>query len=202
VVAPSQQGLVVDGLTPAVQGYVTHPDDVAWLVSQHGRYHGLVKGLYDEVCGQRKGLALQLHSFSPRSVGISKTDEKIVEALHAAYVPEVYATWPERPAIDLISATEDGTFRTAPELMDALQAAYLAAGIAAKQNATYHLHPVTMGYVYAHAHPRQVLCVEMNRGLICDPFVPFGVSPIATVELERMVRPIAQILSTALLARP
>ena len=202
VVALSQQGLVVDGLTPAVQGYVTHPDDVAWLVQQHGRYHGLVKGLYDEVCGQQQGLALQLHSFSPRSVGIEKTDEHIVEALHAAYVPEVYATWPERPPVDLISATQDGSFRTAPALMDALQAAYVAAGVPAKQNATYHLHPVTMGYVYAHAHPGQVLCVELNRGLICEPFVPFGVSPIAAGPLEQLVRPIAEIISTALLARP
>ena len=60
---------------------------------------------------EQNGLALQLHSFAPKSVAIEQTDANIVEALHQAYVPETYAKWPERPAVDLIAATQDGSFR-------------------------------------------------------------------------------------------
>lgn len=198
VVGQTTAGVVVNGMTPAVQGYVTAPEDVEYLTAQHARYHELVKSLYAQVCGKLQGLALQLHSYAPRSVGIEKTDAQIVEALHAAYVPEVYEKWPQRPAIDLISATEDGSFRTSPGLVRDLVKAYAAADLDAKENATYHLHPVTMGYVYAKAYPGQVVCVEMNRGLICAPFTPFGVSPINEAGLERLVSPIGAVLKAAL----
>lgn len=198
LVVPTEPGVVKDGLTPAVPGYIDSPDDAAWLTAQHGRYHQVVHAAYQAVCRGADGLALQLHSYSPRSVAIEKTDGSIVEALHAAYVPEVYARWPERPAVDLISATADGSFRCAPKLCAALLEAYAADGIAAKENATYHLHPVTMGFEYARAYPDQVLCVELNRGLVADPFVPFGVSPISEAKVARMVAPIARVLGAAL----
>ena len=201
VVAPSNQGLVVDGLTPAIPGYLEDKGDAAMLIVMHSVYHRVVSQAYASLCGQAHGLALQLHSFSPRSVQIEKTDAGIVEALHAAYVPQVYAKWPERPQVDLISATEDGSSKTAPKLVAALKAAYVEAGIDAKENATYHLHPVTMGLVYARAHPDQVLCVELNRGLVADPFVPFGVSPISPQKVERMVAPIARALAEALTSK-
>lgn len=198
VVAPAEGGAVKDGLTPGVAAYVTSKRDVAWLTEQHGRYHAVVTALYQEVCRKADGLALQLHSYSPRSVGIEKVDEKIVEALHAAYVPEVYATWPERPAVDLICETADGSFKAAPRLHDQLLAAYAEAGIEAKKNGTYHQHPVTMGYQYAFEYPQQVLCVELNRGLVCEPFVPFGVSPVSEEKVGRMVGPIAKVVAAAL----
>jgi hypothetical protein len=198
LIAPSRGGLVVDGMTPAVPGYIGDPDDAAMLLALHSAYHVVVSQAYAGVCAQARGLALQLHSFSPRSVSIEKTDAGIVEALHQAYVPEVYAKWPERPAVDLISATADGGFQSAPKLVAALRAAYAVAGIEAKENATYYLHPATMGLAYARAHPDQVLCVELNRGLLADPFVPFGVSPISPAKIERMTAPIAQVLAAAM----
>ena len=82
--------------------------------------------------------------------------------------------------------------------MDALLAAYVADGIAAKENGTYHLHPVAMGYQYARAYPYQVVCVELNRGLVADPFVPFGVSPISETKVAKMVAPIGRVLAAAL----
>lgn len=198
VVALTEGGVVKDGLTPGVAAYVTSAKDIAWLTAQHQRYHAVVHRLYQEVCRKADGLALQLHSYSPRSVGIEKVDQDIVEALHAAYVPEVYATWPERPAVDLICETQDGRFKAAPGLHDALVAAYAADGIEAKKNGTYHQHPVTMGYQYAFEYPQQVLCVELNRGLVCDPFVPFGVSPISEQKVARMVAPIGRVVAAAL----
>ena len=197
VIAASSGGAVVDGLTPAVPGYLTDRDDAAWLTTLHVAYHQVVKRAYEVVCGELNGLAVQLHSYAPRSVGIEKTDANIVNALHAAYQPEVYATWPQRPAVDLISATTDGAFRTNPALTDALQAAYVAAGIEAKQNATYHLHPVTMGFVYAQAWPNKVLCLEWNRGLVADPFTPFGVSPISAEKVARLSLPLCEVLVRA-----
>lgn len=189
------EGKVKDGLTAAVPAYLTNADDLAWLGHEHARYHSAIDAAYLEVCRGKNGLAVQLHSYSPRSVGIEKVDADIVNALHAAYVPEVYATWPERPPVDLITATKDGSFRTAPRLVDALLAEYAKAGIDAKENATYHLAPAAMGMVYAQQYPDQVVCVELNRGLVAEPFVPFGVSPISDEKVARMVEPIANVIA-------
>jgi N-formylglutamate amidohydrolase len=201
VIAKTTQGVVVDGLTPGLPGYLDSKDDAQVLLALHARYHAVVQQAYAQLCGEGQGLALQLHSFAPRSVGIEKTDASIVEALHAAYVPEVYATWPKRPPVDFISKTADGSFSTAPQLVAAAKAAYVQAGIAAEENATYHLHPATMGMVYAQAWPTQVLCVELNRDLVADPFVPFGVSPINAQKVERAVAPLGQALGEALARR-
>lgn len=190
-------GAVKDGLTAAVPAYLTNADDLTWLGAQHARYHQAIDAAYREACGVHGGLAVQLHSYSPRSVGIEKVDADIVDALHAAYVPEVYATWPERPPVDIISATKDGSFRTAPKLVDALLTEYTRAGIDVKENATYHLSPAAMGMVYAQQYPQQVVCVELNRGLVADPFVPFGVSTISEEKVARMVGPIARVIATS-----
>jgi hypothetical protein len=197
VIDLAQQGKVVAGLTAGVASYITHPDDLAWLLARHGEYHALVKRAYELVCGERQGLALQLHSYSPRSVGIEKVDENIVTALHAAYEPAVYATWPERPPVDLIAATADRSFEAAPKLTAALKAAYVEAGIAVGENQTYALHPSTMGMAYAQAWPGRVMCVELNRGLICSPFVPFAPSPVDAEKLARAVEPIARVVREA-----
>lgn len=201
LITRSEGGKRVDGMTPAVPGYISDAGDAAMLVVMHGVYHRVVNAAYASICGQARGLALQLHSFAPKSVNIEKTDAGIVEALHQAYLPEVYARWPDRPAVDLISATQDGSFKSAPQLVNALHAAYLEAGIQAEENATYHLHPATMGLVYASAYPDQVLCVELNRGRIADPFVPFGVSEIGAAQIEQMTAPIGRVLADALSLR-
>ncbi len=201
VLAPASapRGQVVDGLTPAVPGYVEHEGDRAKLEALARRYHDATQRAYAQVCGQG-GLAVQLHSYAPKSVSIERTDGSIVQTLKAAYEPAKYATWPERPAVDLICATQDGSFEAAPQLVTQVQAAYAAAGIDAKRNGTYHLHPATMGMAYAKAYPTQVLCVELNRGLVADPFVPFGVSPISESKVARMTGPIATVLAGALAA--
>ncbi len=193
VVEKMKQGQGVAGMTAAIPSYVTDPADLAWLTARHAEYHQVVGALYDEVLGQRQGRALQLHSYAPKSVGISNTDAGIVDALHAAYQPELYATWPARPTVDLITATEDGSFRASPELVARTIAAYAQIGVEVKENATYHLHPVAMGYVYAKAWPDRVLCVELNRGALADPFTPFGVSPISDTKVSRLVAPLVSV---------
>jgi len=190
-------GKLKDGLTPGLPGYITHPGDAAWLSARHAEYTDVVRRAYEAICGERRGLAVQVHSYAPKSVGVQATDENIVAALHAAYAPDAYAKWPDRPVVDLITATADGSFRAAPALSDALKAAYRAAGIPAEENATYHMHPITQGMAWAKAYPAQVTCVELNRGVVSDPFTPFGESPISAGGVERLAAPLVTALMGA-----
>lgn len=200
VAAGAVAGVMIDGMTPAVASYISEPTDRAMLESLHFRYHELVARAYTRVCG-RGGLGMQLHSYAPRSVGIDRVDADIVRALHHAYQPEVHATWPERPAVDLICSGADDVFLAAPGLVAAIVQNYAAIGVTATQNATYRLHPATMGYHYARAYPAQVLCMEMSRDLLADPFVPFGESPISPAKVARMSTPVLAALRDELAAR-
>jgi hypothetical protein len=184
-------------MTPGVPAYITDPADLADLVARHRAYHEAVGRIYEHVCGSG-GLAVQLHSYSPRSVGVEATDANIVDALHEAYVPAVYETWPKRPSVDVICATKDGDFRCNPALVAEVRAAYTAAGIQNEENATYHMHPITMGMHYARAYPDRVLCIEFDRGLLADPFVPFAPSVISSTKVARMLAPLARVLRKAL----
>lgn len=200
VAAGAIPGLMQDGLTPAVASYITEPTDRALLEGLHFRYHELVARAYQRVCG-RGGAAMQLHSYAPRSVGVDRVDADIVAALHHAYEPEVYATWPERPPVDLICAGMDGVFLAAPDLVAAVRERFAEIGVTVTENATYRLHPATMGYHYALAYPAQVLCMEINRDLLADPFVPFGESPISPDKVARMSTPVLTALRATLGAR-
>lgn len=197
VVAGSITGAVVDGLTPAVASYIEDAEDRALLEQLHRAYHELTERAYRELCGAGAP-ALQLHSYAPRSVGIERVDHEIVRALRRAYEPGVHETWPERPAVDVICADTEGTMWADPELVAAVRKAFAGIEVEARENATYRLHPATMGYQYARAYPRQVLCIELNRGLLADPFVPLRASTIGAHKVERMSRPLAAVLSQAL----
>ncbi|MEN9797560.1 MAG: hypothetical protein RL653_1256 [Pseudomonadota bacterium] len=187
-------GKLKDGLTPGLPGYITHPEDAAWLSARHAEYTDVVRKAYEAICGERRGFAVQVHSYAPKSVGVSATDDNIVAALHAAYEPDAYAKWPERPVVDLITATADGSFRAAPALSDSIKAAYRAAGIPAEENATYHMHPITQGMAWAKAYPQQVTCVELNRGVVSAPFTPFGESPLSAEGVAKLTAPLVQAL--------
>ncbi|MFO0595575.1 MAG: N-formylglutamate amidohydrolase [Myxococcaceae bacterium] len=200
VVGALKPGQVSEGLTAAIAAYITDAADVPVLSDLHARYHQVVDAAYQEVCRGANGLALQLHSYAPKSVGIEKVDHTIVEQLHRAYEPGPYATWPERPSIDLICATKDGSFKAAPKLVEAAVRAWREAGVQATENGTYHLHPVTMGMQYAQAYPYQVVCVELNRGLIGDPFTPFAETKISDEKVGGLLRPLAAVLRSALIS--
>jgi N-formylglutamate amidohydrolase len=196
VVAASPSDAVVDGITPALASYVTAKADHALLLGLHQRYHELVARAYAAIPG-RGGLALQLHSYSPRSVGIDKIDQDIVAALREAYEPGVYETWPKRPAVDLITADTEGRVLASPEVVVRLREEYARIGIEAKENETYRLMPSTMGYQYADRYPGHVTCIEINRELLADPFIAFADSPIGAAKVERMVGPLILVLGEA-----
>lgn len=200
VVHSGPPGAMIDGLTPAVAGYVTEPADHALLEGLHAAYHGLVERAYARVCG-RGGLGLQMHSYAPRSIEVSQVDENIVAALREAYEPAVYAKWRQRPAVDIICVATDGTMLADPTLVAALREQYARIGVTATENATYKLHPATMGHRYAAAYPGQVVCVEINRGLLAEPFMAFEASPIAPDKVRFIAAPLITALREALTRR-
>jgi hypothetical protein len=197
VIAASTAGDFVGGMTPALPSYVTAAEDRALLVGLYRRYHELVARAYAAIPGEG-GLALQLHSYAPRSVGIDRIDDDIVKALRRAYAPGVHETWPERPAVDLITADDEGTVLGPPAVIARLREEYAKLGIVAKENESYRLTPIAMGYQYAAATPGRVLCIELNRGLLADPFIPLEDSPIGAAKVETMVGPLVIALREAL----
>ena len=191
------------GMTPGLASYITVDRDRDWLTGLHDAYLEVAAAAYREVCDPG-GLALTLHTYAPRSVGIDTIDADIVERLHRAYQPGVFETWPLRPDVDIICEDVDSRFLASRDLVQDLKRRYAAAGHEAKENGTYRLHPATLGYRFATRYPEQVLCVELNRALLADPFSPFEEMRISDEAVGRMSAPIASALQQALTrtARP
>ncbi|MEO8197247.1 MAG: N-formylglutamate amidohydrolase [Thermoanaerobaculia bacterium] len=188
------------GMSPGLPPYIQAPADQRRLLSLYQQYHAVVEGLYRETCGAAGGLAVALHSYAPRSVEVA-VDADIVTALRAAYLPEVYAGWVRRPGVDFITRDGDGRDLSPAELVSELREAYSALGLETGENATYHLHPATMGYRYALAYPGRVLCVEFRRDLLGAPWRPFAPSPVGSRKVARLARPLAAALAHRLAAR-
>ena len=181
-------------LTPGLPEYVGDEQDVQELVQLHGSYQKLARQAYELICASG-GIALTLHTYAPRSVRIDKIDDGIVRLLRRAYEPQAYERWERRPDVDLISEDVDGRQLAPPGIVETLRHEYAAIGIEVGENATYRLHPETMGYVRSLAHPGRVLCMEINRELLADPFTPFEEMRIGPQKVERMVNPIVSTLS-------
>ncbi len=189
-------GVTVDGLTPALASYIEDPADRQLLEDRHRRYHGVVASAYDLICGN-DGLALQLHSYAPRSVEIEEIDRDIVRKLRWAYTPEVYKRWRRRPDIDVICESTDGSALSSPELVNLILDGYRGLGLEVGASATYRLHPTTMGYQYASRFPGKVICVELSRELVAKPFTPLCESPLCEAKIEHLAKPLARSLRRA-----
>ncbi len=190
------------GMTPGLPPYITAAADQRLLISLYQQYHATVARLYQETCSGDGGggLAVALHSFAPRSVEVA-VDTDIVTALSEAYRPEAYARWTQRPGVDFITQDAAGRDLSPPGLVPALRDAYSALGLETGENATYHLHPATMGFRYAASHPGRVLCIEFRRDLLGVPWGPFAPSPVGTRKVARLARPLAEVLAARLAAR-
>ena len=75
--------------------------------------------------------------------------------------------------------------------VDSIKAHYARRGLEAGENATYRLHPSTWGYRHAKRYPDRVLCLELSRARLADPFTPFREMQIAPHKVEIMSEPIA-----------
>lgn len=202
VIGEADSAPTAPGMTPGLPPYISAAADRQLLVFLYQQYHATVAGLYREVCdrdGRSDGIALTLHSYSPRSVEV-EVDADIVTALRAAYRPAVYGSWALRPAVDFITRDGEGRDLSPPGLAAQLQAAYSALGLDAGENTAYHLHAASMGYRYSAAHPGRVLCAEFRRDLLGAPWRPFAPSRVGPRKIARLARPLADGLG-AVLAR-
>jgi hypothetical protein len=148
---------------------------------------------YAEVCGGG-GWALTPHTYAPRSVGIDDIDEGIGKALRRAYEPDQYEKWTIRPEVDLITEGAPGERLASAELIADLTRLFHAEGIQVTENASYRLHPATMGYRYSARYPGRVLCMEVRRDLLAEPFDPFVEMKIGAEKVARIGRVVAAAL--------
>ena len=201
-IAVGSPGAVATGMTPGLPPYITDAQDRQLLISLYQQYHATVAKLYQETCSADGGggLALALHSFAPRSVEVA-VDADIVTALRSAYRPPAYGAWTLRPGVDFISGDGEGRDLAPPGLVAELRGAYVSLGLETGENATYHLHPATMGFRYSAAYPGQVLCIEFRRDLLGAPWRPFAPSPVGPRKVARLARPLAAALAQRLAAR-
>lgn len=180
------------GMTSGLHEYIRHPADRKRLLALHRDYSVTAKRLHQEICGGG-GLALALHSYAPRSIEVP-IDDDIVSSLRRAYRPAVYRTWPERPEVDLITESPEGEDLSPQALAADLAARYARLGLSVGRNATYRLHPATMGHRHALRYPGRVLCLELRRDRIASPFRPFAPSPIGPRKVARMAKPLVDAL--------
>jgi hypothetical protein len=188
------------GLTPGLPEWVSDPHDRDLLRGLYVRYQRAAREAFDAVCGGQ-GLALTLHSYAPRSVEIDDAGIRIAAALRDAYRPERYEEWPRRPAVEIIDSSPQGECLSSPALIEAVEREFASIGIAVERNRTYRLDPVTSGHAHAARHPGRVLCVEINRELLADPFDPFVEMRISAARATRMAVPLAAALVSQLRSR-
>ncbi len=190
------------GMTPGLPPYVRHPEDHADLVRLWRAYQERAAAAYDAVCGAG-GIAIALHTYGPRSVGIDAIGDDIVERLRGAYEPETFATWPVRPEADLILPTDGDVATVHRGLVDRLRRNLTDAGVETTLSATYRLVPATLAHAHAVDHPGATACLEIRRDLLGDPWRPFEPSTVDARAIARFARPIADAcagtLATAML---
>jgi hypothetical protein len=155
------------GVTAGIPPYVTDERDLKLLTTLHRQYIEVAEAAYAWVCGGG-GLALNPHTYGPRSLGIARVDGEIVKNLRWACAPERHDTWPLRAEIDLLTRDQDGKLYAPEGIEEALSAAFTEAGFEPLANDTYCLHPATMGYVFSARHPGRVVCLEVRRDLLTD----------------------------------
>lgn len=185
------------GITPGLPEYVTDPTDVARLRSLHVAYQRAADRAFEAVCGSG-GFALILHTYAPRSVDVGRVDAGIVGALRAAYEPSRYESWPRRPEVEIIDRTPDGLSLAWDAAARAVHEAYAGIGIDVRRNETYRLDPATTGHGHAWLHRGRVLCVEINRERLADPFDPFVEMRVSSDKAAGMAAPLAEALSREL----
>ena len=186
--------LVPDGesseMTAGVPGYIRNRKDVATRQALHEVYQQVAAKSYRRVCGAG-GPAIQLHSYAPRDIQVDEIDENIVAVLRRAYEPDNYERWSKRPDVDIISRDCDGRLLAPEGLTAAIRDCFARAGVETAENATYRLHPSTTGYLHSATYPGRVLCVEINRERLADPFAPFEEMTIGEGKLMAMSAPLA-----------
>jgi len=188
------------GMTAGLAPYVRHPDDVALLLGMHREYVALIERAYELVCGSG-GFALSPHTYGPRTMGIAKIDETIVEELRKAHEPEAWASWPMRAEIDLITRTADGVRHVQEAMVEELLAGYRALGYQTVEGGAYTLHPATQTYRFSTRYLGQVLCLEVRRDLLVEAYTPFEEMRVVPELADRVAGPLTAAIDGWLSSR-
>jgi hypothetical protein len=187
-----------NGMTPGLPPYIRHPSDHATLVELWRSYQRAASAAYEVVCG-RGGIALALHTYAPRTVGIDSIGDDIVVQLREAYEPETFERWPLRPEADLILPVDGDAASLHGGLASALRDRLVAAGVEITESATYRLVPATIAHRRAVEYPGATACVEIRRDLVGAPWKPFVPSEIDARATARIARAIADACLDAML---
>ena len=137
------------------------------------------------------GHCINLHTYAPRTVNLGLIRDDIVTAMRRAYEPDVYEDWPLRPEVDLITETPEGV-----RLGDEAWLRRVRRGVRGDRRVgggerRLSLIPDTMGRIYAERYPGRLLCVEIRRDLLADPYDPFVEMKISAEKALRMAGPLA-----------
>jgi predicted N-formylglutamate amidohydrolase len=180
-------------VTPGLMPWITAAEDRALLRARYDAYVAAVRAAARALGPD--GAMLLLHSYAPRTVDV-EVDMDIVTSLRRAYQPEVEPTWPLRPELDVIARDLDGVSHAPAAVVDALRAGLDVHGITVADSATYPLHPSTMAWEHVTRLPGRVLCIEVRRDLLADPFEPFREMRIGPDKVARLAAPLAAALGS------
>jgi hypothetical protein len=179
-------------VTPGLMPWVTTEDDRALLLQRYRAYVNAV----DEAAAlvmPAGGAMLLLHTYAPRSVGV-EVDLNIVRSLHAAYTPEMEPTWPLRPPVDVIGTTVEGQSLAPGAVVARLTASLQTLGVGLANGESYPLHPSTLAHGHVVKWPGRVLCLEVRRDLLADPWTPFAQMRIRDEACGRLAGPFAEAM--------
>ncbi|MEN0065651.1 MAG: hypothetical protein AAGA48_26150 [Myxococcota bacterium] len=189
------ENLAEAGLTKAMPPYVTNASDQRRLTDMHAAYVQAADEAYAEVCASG-GLALNPHTYGPRSLPIARIDANIVNELRRVHEPEIYAASPLRPHLDVIGRDQSGTSYCPPRMVPAVGQAVRPLGLLLEDSATYRLHPVTQGWRFSTLYPGQVFGFEVRRDLVCA-WSPFAEQEIDESRVRALARAIAKGVDAA-----
>jgi hypothetical protein len=178
-------------VTPGLPPWISTPEDRELVRAAYDRYVSAVREAITRL--SRDGAMLLLHTYAPRTIDV-EVDLQIVASLRRAYEPDRESTWPLRPEVDVIGRELDGTDRAPAGVVLALRERLAERGIELAESATYPLHPSTLAWDHVMARPGRVLCVEVRRDLLADPFEPFVQMRIGAAKVNRLVTPFVRAL--------
>ncbi len=164
------------GVTPGLPPWITDPADRAMLLDRYRAYLAVVDAEVSRLADD--GLTVLLHTYAPRTVDV-EVDMDIVPNLRRAYEPDVVSSWPLRPELDVIGRDAEGVDHAPPPAVASLARACSARGWRLGASETYPMHPSALGWAHVVARPGRVLCVEVRRDLLADPFEPFAEMRVA-----------------------
>jgi len=181
-------------LTPQIPNYVTDPDDIEKVAAFHQNYVAQAELVYDEVCGNG-GKALILHTYAPRTVELDSFEGNIVQQLGEAWLPKNRRKWPKRPDVDLITAPPDEPSLAPQDLVEDVRRLYASIKVEVAENATFHLHPETLGLRWSRKYPGHVLCVEINRQRLVKKWAPLEPLEVTPGRVQKMAKPLVSAMA-------